>query len=475
LIWFRFLTAGVFASGFFVRADSTPVRIYLSTFNIYQEEPKLKMKKPKEINTTPDYNTQMFRAVVANINNKQAQVLFGGEIIPCLIPGSMLSNRNSLTVGDLVEIALSGNNQCKLVNVLSRNTSLYRGDRRSPGKEILIAANVQCLLIVVTADYLLNQSGFPESSIIAAERAGIESVLYVSKWDLIGERAQELLKDKLNLYRNFIPAVFTGEAKAELTAAVKGKTTVVIGDRGCGKTTLIREILNKLRGEGTERMIITGTHTGALHVGPEETFFIDTPGFREFALHEITEEERNFAFPEIASLAEDCHFSNCTHIHEEGCRITEALRTGNIRRDRYHAYQKMAESIPEGARRKSDTPKVNYQHRACTESFVCKVCGTLVVPDGAGSQHRNHCPKCLSSLHVDEEPGDRASLCNGIMDPVSVWVRKGGEWAIIHRCRLCGSFSSNRIAADDNPMLLMSIAVRPLSMPAFPLNDFASL
>ena len=69
----------------------------------------------------------------------------------------------------------------------------------------------------------------------------------------------------------------------------------------------------------------------------------------------------------------------------------------------------------------------------------------------AGSDHRNHCPNCLSSLHVDEEPGDRASDCGGIMEPVAVWVRKGGEWAIIHRCKRCGKLSSNRVAADDKP------------------------
>lgn len=75
----------------------------------------------------------------------------------------------------------------------------------------------------------------------------------------------------------------------------------------------------------------------------------------------------------------------------------------------------------------------------------------------AGTQHRNHCPNCLTSLHLDNEP-------------VAVWVRKGGEWAIIHRCRLCGKLTSNRIAADDNPMLLMSIAMRPLCTPPFPLE-----
>jgi len=61
------------------------------------------------------------------------------------------------------------------------------------------------------------------------------------------------------------------------------------------------------------------------------------------------------------------------------------------------------------------------------------------------------------------------------MEPITVWVRKGGEWAIIHRCRICGTLSSNRIAADDNDLLLMSLAVRPLSSPPFPLERFASI
>ena len=61
-------------------------------------------------------------------------------------------------------------------------------------------------------------------------------------------------------------------------------------------------------------------------------------------------------------------------------------------------------------------------------------------------------------------------VCGGIMEPVAVWVRRGGEWAIIHRCKRCGTLSSNRVAADDNPMKLMSIAMRPLSAPPFPLE-----
>lgn len=111
-----------------------------------------------------------------------------------------------------------------------------------------------------------------------------------------------------------------------------------------------------------------------------------------------------------------------------------------------------------------------YKNNACNDSFTCKLCGRLMVPMGAATSHRNHCSNCLSSLHVDNEPGDREADCGGRMDPVALWSRKDGEWAIIHRCNRCGKLSSNRVAADDNPMKLMSIAMKPLASPPFPIE-----
>ena len=111
-----------------------------------------------------------------------------------------------------------------------------------------------------------------------------------------------------------------------------------------------------------------------------------------------------------------------------------------------------------------------YKTHPCDEVFTCSHCGREVVPMGAGSDHRNHCPYCLHSLHLDIEPGDREADCGGIMEPVAVWVRKNGEWALIHRCRRCGFLSSNRIAADDNPVLLLSIAMKPIGNPPFPIE-----
>ena len=116
-----------------------------------------------------------------------------------------------------------------------------------------------------------------------------------------------------------------------------------------------------------------------------------------------------------------------------------------------------------------------YRQNACNEVFNCKFCGNLVAPDGAASNHRNHCPYCLASQHLDIEPGDREADCGGLMEAIGVWVRKGGEWALIHRCKICGHISSNRIAADDNPLVLMSIAMKPLGNPPFPLAKIEEL
>ena len=77
------------------------------------------------------------------------------------------------------------------------------------------------------------------------------------------------------------------------------------------------------------------------------------------------------------------------------------------------------------------TNKYTVRQSADTETFTCAVCGRTVTSAGAGSLHRNHCPYCLSSVHLDDQPGDRAAECGGIMEIVGVWVRKSGEGAII--------------------------------------------
>lgn len=105
-----------------------------------------------------------------------------------------------------------------------------------------------------------------------------------------------------------------------------------------------------------------------------------------------------------------------------------------------------------------------------SEGFVCRRCKRTVNEESYGTRQRNHCPLCLWSLHVDEKPGDRRSTCRSLMEPIGVWVKRDGEWAIIHRCTVCGTLRTNRVAGDDSPWAMMSLAAKPLARPPFPLE-----
>ncbi|MEV0229461.1 RNHCP domain-containing protein [Nonomuraea sp. NPDC050786] len=110
------------------------------------------------------------------------------------------------------------------------------------------------------------------------------------------------------------------------------------------------------------------------------------------------------------------------------------------------------------------------------DTFRCVGCRLDVPMIAPGTAHRNHCPHCLTSLHVDHRiPGDRRAGCRGRMAALSVTVRQDGEWLIIHHCQSCDGLSANRIAGDDNALALLRIAVRPLSDPRLRANALLTL
>jgi hypothetical protein len=113
--------------------------------------------------------------------------------------------------------------------------------------------------------------------------------------------------------------------------------------------------------------------------------------------------------------------------------------------------------------------------RPGADSFRCRHCRLDVPAKARGTKHRNHCPSCLWSRHLDDRtPGDRASACAAAMEPIAVSVRGDGEWALVHRCRACDAIRVNRIAGDDNAFSLTQIPVRPRAAPPFPLERLAT-
>lgn len=92
-----------------------------------------------------------------------------------------------------------------------------------------------------------------------------------------------------------------------------------------------------------------------------------------------------------------------------------------------------------------------------SERFICKHCGAEVSEKVPGSRHRNHCPKCLYSRHVDISIGDRKSKCKGMMKPVGIVARENGEELIVHQCQGCGFVSKNRVAGDDDEIVVSKL------------------
>ena len=400
---------------------------------------------------------------------------------------------NFPTTGDFVLINYNSGGDSQIIKTLPRKTFFSRRDP-TPGRgEQAVAANFDYVFIMQSLNHDFNSKRL-ERYLTLAWQSGAMPVVILTKADLMSDssshiRAAEKTAAGVDV---FAVSAKTGLGLDDLSGYLKpGKTLVFLGSSGVGKSSLVNALageeimaVNEIR-EDDGRGRHTTTHRQLIML-KSGVAIIDTPGMRELGMWDVSTGLGD-AFSDVEQYLGRCKFSDCRHQNEPGCAVKAAIENGELSMERWESYVRLKKEArysddkagalrekwkrnKEISKSQKQIQKADYRHTACTESFTCNVCGALVVPEGSGSQHRNHCPNCLSSVHVDNEPGDRASLCKGIMDPIGVWVRKNGEWAIIHRCRSCGALSSNRIAADDNPALLMSIAVKPLATPPFPLG-----
>ncbi|CAA9540559.1 MAG: Ribosome small subunit-stimulated GTPase EngC [uncultured Thermomicrobiales bacterium] len=126
---------------------------------------------------------------------------------------------------------------------------------------------------------------------------------------------------------------------------------------------------------------------------------------------------------------------------------------------------KRTRTLPRPATGQPRKPRLRSPRTEDDQAFKCGHCRQFIGAPIAGGRHRNHCPNCLYSKHVDHKmPGDRRSECHSMMAPIGLLSRRNGEQVLIHLCLGCGKEDPNRIAADDNPLLLMRI--EPVTAPA---------
>ena len=225
----------------------------------------------------------------------------------------------------------------------------------------IIAANVDQAVLVVTVNHPVTSTVFIDRFLASVEAYRIPAILVFNKIDLYDEEDLLLLGALTQIYMQvgyecFHVSSLTGEGMEDVVAALKDKVTVFSGLSGVGKSSLINRVEPGLKLKVAE---ISDSHDTGKHTTTFAEMFplsfggyiVDTPGIRAFGLIHMEKIEISHYFPEIFKRASECRFYNCTHIHEPGCAVLEAVEKGEISESRYFSYVSMFEEGDEKYRK----------------------------------------------------------------------------------------------------------------------------
>jgi ribosome biogenesis GTPase len=301
--------------------------------------------------------------VVVEVSSSLCRVNLGGRSLVCGIRGSLSAQdtgfTNVIAVGDEVVISEDGVGRGVVEAVLPRRSVLTRPDvfhdgyrTRDRHLQQVIAANVDQLLIVASWRDPHLWPELVDRYLIAAERNNLSPVICVNKVDLVEDAASchAALQPYLDLgYQVLFTSALTGEGVSELRKILHGRTTVLAGMSGVGKSSLLAAVQPglKLRTREVSEHSGEGRHTTAqvsllsLEMGGS---VVDTPGIREFGLSGLLRGELIRFYPEIAAVG-GCRFSDCSHTHEPGCAVKAAVKQGLVSATRYHNYEKIYHTL----------------------------------------------------------------------------------------------------------------------------------
>jgi ribosome biogenesis GTPase len=268
-----------------------------------------------------------------------------------LAPTIAVDQRHTLAVGDAVRVSEQGD-VWRVEEVLPRRTRLARADPSQPGLERVLAANVDIVLIATAFVAPGVKPGLIDRVLLAAREAGCEALVCVNKLDLLrgGERAATELA-LLAPYGERGVEVFqcsarTGEGLDRLQSRLAGSTAVLVGQSGCGKTSLLNALVPGIAlATGASRASDgKGRHTttaSSLHALAHGGFLIDTPGVRQWGLWDAGGEALEAAFPDVFALAASCRFRDCAHGGEPGCAVRAAVARGDLAASRLVSYERL--------------------------------------------------------------------------------------------------------------------------------------
>lgn len=293
-----------------------------------------------------------FTATVVRATGSWYDVLHDGETVRCRIRGRLrlkgVRSTNPVVVGDEVACEADEGGDYVIADILPRRNYVIRRASNLSKESHIIAANVDQALLMASLRSPETPTEFVDRFLVTCEAYKVPVTILLSKLDLQDAEAVAEFRAVYEGagYRVLEVSVREGRGVEEVRELLAGRTTLVSGNSGVGKSTLIQAIDPSLD-------IRTGEISESHHKGRHTTTFstmyplagggavIDTPGIKGFGLIDIDEAELWHYFPEMMRVAPACRFYNCTHTHEPGCVVREAVARGEVARSRYESYLKI--------------------------------------------------------------------------------------------------------------------------------------
>ena len=293
-----------------------------------------------------------------------------GGLIPCKIKGNFrlkgIRTTNPVAVGDIVNYEVNQEGFAFITTIQERRNYIIRKSINLSKQAHILATNLDAVVLVVTIQHPQTSTTFIDRFLATAEAYNVPTIIVINKADLLDDEEKNYADDLAYLYRSigydvlFISAK-TGQGVDELQQRLLGKVTLLSGNSGVGKSSLLNRLIPDVNTKTAE---ISDVHDQGLHTttfsemyrmstptGGEsegDTYLIDTPGIKGFGTIEFEKESVGHYFKEIFRTSADCRFNNCTHTHEPGCAVLRALDEHLIAQSRYDSYLSILQDEAEG-------------------------------------------------------------------------------------------------------------------------------
>lgn len=273
-----------------------------------------------------------------------------GSDAECHVKGNFrirgIRSTNPVAVGDFVEVQTLPDGTNWITEIEDRRNYIVRRATNLSKESHILAANIDQVALIVTVNHPVTSTTFIDRFLATCEAYRVRAILIFNKIDLLTEEETEQLKELRELYEQLEYPTLEISAiscqPSEVLPLFEGKTTLLSGNSGVGKSTLLNALFGK---EMTRTGKISDAHDKGMHTTTfSEMYFldngaiIDTPGIKGFGTIDFEKEEVSHYFREIFQTSRDCRFGNCTHTNEPGCAVQEAIIKGDIAISRYESY-----------------------------------------------------------------------------------------------------------------------------------------